>query len=234
MLLLQVRPQRRRTPQHALAATPGDGQVSVAFTAPTSNGGSAITDYEYQLDGGDWTTASTTSSPVVITGLTNGTSYSIKLRAVNSAGVGAESAAVTSTPAATSNAPTALVATPGDGQVSVAFTTPTSNGGAAITDYEYQLNGSTWTTAITTSSPVVITGLTNGTSYSIKLRAVNSAGKGAASEAVSVLLSSPASAFEAAKEKIKSTITQGAKHSVNSTVALNQLMTRGALPRHQP
>jgi len=83
-----------------LATTPGDGKVSVAFTAPTDTGGSAITDYEYQLDGGDWTTAITTSSPVVITGLKNGTSYSIKLRAVNIEGVGAESAAVTSTPAA--------------------------------------------------------------------------------------------------------------------------------------
>ena len=83
-----------------LATTPGDGKVSVAFTAPTDTGGSAITDYEYQLDGGDWTTAITTSSPVVITGLKNGASYSIKLRAVNIEGVGAESAAVTSTPAA--------------------------------------------------------------------------------------------------------------------------------------
>ena len=168
----------------ALATTPGDGQVSVAFTAPTSNGGSAITDYEYQLDGGDWTTASTTSSPVIITGLTNGTGYSIKLRAVNSLGVGAESAAVTSTPAATSNAPTSLATTPGDGKVSVAFTAPTSNGGSAITDYEYQLDGGDWTTASTTSSPVIITGLTNGTSYSIKLRAVNSLGVGAESAAV--------------------------------------------------
>ena len=83
-----------------IVATPGDGQVSVAFTAPTDTGTVAITDYEYQLDGGNWTTAITTSSPVVITGLTNGTSYSIKLRAVNIEGVGAESAAVTSTPAA--------------------------------------------------------------------------------------------------------------------------------------
>ena len=83
-----------------IVATPGDGQVSVAFTAPTDTGTVAITDYEYQLDGENWATAITTSSPVVITGLTNGTSYSIKLRAVNIEGVGAESAAVTSTPAA--------------------------------------------------------------------------------------------------------------------------------------
>ena len=131
----------------------------------------------------------------------------------------------------TSNAPTALVATAGDGQVSVAFTAPTNNGGAAITDYEYQLDGGDWTTAITTSSPVVITGLTNGNSYSIKLRAVNSAGNGAESASVSVLLGSPASAFEEAEEEIKAIITQDATRSLTSTLSSNQRMTRGARSR---
>jgi hypothetical protein len=210
----------------------GDGIVWVAFQAPTDTGGVAITDYEYELDdNGTWTSASTASSPVMITGLTNGTSYSIKLRAVNSEGEGAESAAVTSTPATTPDAPTALVATPGDAQVSVAFQVPSSDGGAAITDYEYQLDGGTWTSASTTSSPVVITGLTNGTSYSIKLRAVNSELHGAESVAVSVLLGSPTSAFEEAEAEVQAIITRDAIRSLNSTVSSNQRMTRGARSR---
>ena len=131
----------------------------------------------------------------------------------------------------TTNTPTALVATPGDGLVSVAFTAPTDTGGAAITDYEYQLDGSAWTSSGKTSSPVVITGLTNGTSYSIKLRAVNSAGKGAASEAVSVLLGSPASAFEEAEEEVQAIITQDATRSLTSTLSSNQRMTRDARER---
>jgi hypothetical protein len=175
--------------------------------------------------------ASTSTSPVVINGLTNGTSYSIKLRAVNSVGDGADSAAISSTPAAIADAPTDLVATPGDSQVSVAFTAPSSDGGAAITDYEYQLEDGTWVSASTSTSPVVITGLTNGTSYSIKLRAVNSAGDGAASDAVTVLLGSPATAFEEAKEEIKAIITQDAARSLNSTLSSNQRMTRGARSR---
>jgi len=218
----------------AFVATPGDGKITVAFTAPSNDGGATITNYEYSMDGGTSYTAfspTMTSSPVVITGLINGTSYSIKLRAVNSAGDGTESDAVTSTPAATSNAPTALVATPGDAQVSVAFTAPTSNGGAAITDYEYQLDGGAWTSSGKTSSPVVITGLTNGTSYSIKLRAVNSAGNGAESAAVSVLLGSPASAFDEAKEEVQAIITQDATRSLTSTLSSNQRMTRGARSR---
>ena len=216
----------------ALVATAGDGQVSIAFAAPSTDGGTTITDYEYELDdSGTWASAGVTSTPVVITGLTNGTSYSIKLRAVNSVGDGAESAAVTSTPATTPDAPTSLVATRGDAQVSVAFQVPSSDGGAAITDYEYQLDGGTWNSASTTSSPVVITGLTNGTSYSIKLRAVNSELHGAESVAVSVLLGSPASAFEEAEAEVQAIITQDATRSLNSTRSSNQRMTRGARSR---
>ena len=129
------------------------------------------------------------------------------------------------------NAPTDLETSVSDGQTSIAFTAPTDDGGAAITDYDYQLDGGAWARSGKTSSPVVITGLTNGTSYSIKLRAVNSAGVGAASEAVSVLLGSPASAFEAAKEEIKAIITQDATRSLTSILSSNQRMTRDARER---
>ena len=77
----------------------------------------------------------------------------------------------------------------------MAFTAPSSNGGSTITDYEYQLDGGSWVSASTTTSPVVISGLTNGTSYSVKLRAVNAVGGGAASVSVSVNLPSPRSVF---------------------------------------
>ena len=132
----------------------------------------------------------------------------------------------------TASVPTSLVATVGDRQVSVAFTAPTSTGGSSIINYEYQLDGGAWTSsANTTSSPVVITGLTNGTSYSIKLRAVNSAGNGAESAAVSVLLGSPTSAFDEAEAEIKAIVTQDATRSLTSTLSSNQRMTRGARSR---
>ena len=85
--------------------------------------------------------------------------------------------------------PTALQATAGNAQATLAWTLPLNDGGAAISNYEYSLNnGTTWITfdpAITTS-PATITGLTNGTTYQIKLRALNSVGAGLASEMVSV------------------------------------------------
>jgi len=90
------------------------------------------------------------------------------------------------TPVSAPSAPTSLIATPGGGSASIAFTAE-SNGGAAITKYQYSTDGGTnWAdTDAGTTSPVKISGLTNGTSYSIKLRAVNDIGAGPASSAVS-------------------------------------------------
>ncbi len=170
--------------------TPGDGQVSVAFTAPTSTGGRNITDYKYSTDNGaTWVSASSTSSPIVITGLTNGTSYNVKIRAVNSVGDGTPSSAVAAEPAGVvvgPDAPQVDDVIPGDGKLTVRFTPPTNNGGASITDYEYSTdNGATWVSTGSTTSPIVITGLTNGTSYNVQLRAVNSSGAGTASTVMS-------------------------------------------------
>jgi hypothetical protein len=78
------------------------GRDSVAFIAG-SDGGAPVTNYEYSLDGGDnWTTRDpvSTSSPLVITGLANGTTYEVRIRALNVVGVGAASEAVSGSPEA--------------------------------------------------------------------------------------------------------------------------------------
>lgn len=78
------------------------GQISINFSAGASNG-SAITNYEYSINNGsNWTARSpvATTSPIVITGLSNGTSYSVRIRAVNGAGAGDSSTAVSATPSA--------------------------------------------------------------------------------------------------------------------------------------
>ena len=84
-------------------------------------------------------------------------------------------------------APTSLVATPGDGSASIAFTLGADNG-AAITNLDYSIDdGATWRTRLgSATSPLAITGLTNGTTYQVKLRAINSVGDGTPSSAVSV------------------------------------------------
>jgi subtilisin-like proprotein convertase family protein len=81
--------------------TPAAGRLTVAFAPPASDGGAALTGYEYSLDGGGtWTAPSpaVTTSPFTITGLVNGQAYAVRLRAVNSVGPGAASASVTARP----------------------------------------------------------------------------------------------------------------------------------------
>ncbi|WP_309613995.1 fibronectin type III domain-containing protein [Flavobacterium sp.] len=187
-----------------LTATAGNSQVTLAFTAG-SNGGSAITDYVYSLNGGSFTSAGTTTSPIVVTGLTNGTSYSFVVKAVNAAGNGTASSTVSATPRTTASAPSITTITPGDSSLSVAFTAPSSNGGAAITDYKYSINGgSSFISAGSTTSPIGISGLTNGTTYDVQLLAVNAAGDGAPSATVQ---GTPVAASTATITTNKSSVT---------------------------
>ncbi|MFZ3219640.1 MAG: autotransporter domain-containing protein [Rhodoferax sp.] len=245
--------------------TAGDGQVSVAFTAPLSSGGTTITNYTVTASPGG-ATGSGAASPLVVTGLTNGTAYTFTVTATNSAGTGPASiASVAVTPKAaqtitfnppggqnfgttptltatassgltptftsittgvctitsggaltfvtagtcTINAdqagngaylpattvgrtfnvnpvvpgtPTSPVGATGNGQVSVAFTAPASNGGSAIIDYTVTSSPGGFT-ATGATSPLVVTGLTNGTAYTFTVTARNTAGSGSASAA---------------------------------------------------
>ena len=80
----------------------------------------------------------------------------------------------TSTP----GAPTNLTAVVGDGQVVLTWDAPASDGGAAITDYEYRINGSgPWIPIGSTDTTHTVTGLVNGTEYTFQVRAVNRIGK---------------------------------------------------------
>nr|WP_324258970.1 DUF4347 domain-containing protein [Cellvibrio fontiphilus] len=75
------------------AATAGDGQVSVAFTAPANNGGSAITGYTVTSNPGGFTGGGNgfTTSPITVTGLTNGTAYTFTVTATNAIGTSTQS-----------------------------------------------------------------------------------------------------------------------------------------------
>src|SRR5206468_184423 len=116
-----------------LAATRGNAQVALAWTAPASNG-SAIIGYTATANPGGATCSSATLG-CTITGLTNGTLYTLSVTATNGVGTGPESASVTATPATVPGAPAGLSATAGNAQVVLGWTAPTSNGGSAITGF---------------------------------------------------------------------------------------------------
>ncbi len=84
-------------------ATPGNALAIVTFTVPTANGGSAITGYTAACSGGSASTvpvvtATSTGSPITVTGLSNGVTYACSVRATNSVGTGQPSASVGVTP----------------------------------------------------------------------------------------------------------------------------------------
>jgi hypothetical protein len=84
-----------------VSVTAGDGQVTVSWSAPASDGGSAITGYTVTASPGG-TTCAWTSGPLscVVTGLTNGTGYTFTVTAMNAAGTSAASTASGAVPAA--------------------------------------------------------------------------------------------------------------------------------------
>ena len=70
-----------------LEAVGGDRQVTLSWEAPEDDGGSAITDYEYRIDGkGDWISTGSTDTTHTVSGLVNGTEYVFEVRAVNRIG----------------------------------------------------------------------------------------------------------------------------------------------------
>ncbi|HTW08297.1 MAG TPA: fibronectin type III domain-containing protein [Acidimicrobiales bacterium] len=174
-----------------------DESLTVAFDSPASDGGTAVTSYEYSTDAGATWQARTdgqalTATAMTITALssngttplTNGTTYYVEVRAVNGAGAGPGSAVASGMPSTTPGAPTISSMTPGNGELAVVFA-PGPNGGAAVTAYEYSIDsGSSWQTTGSLAPAFTVPGLTNGTNYPVEVRAVNTNGASPASASV--------------------------------------------------
>ncbi len=80
-----------------VAATPGTGEATVSWTAPAWNGGSAVTSYTATASPGG-ATCTTATTGCTITGLTNGTMYTVTVSAAHAIGTGPASTGVTVTP----------------------------------------------------------------------------------------------------------------------------------------
>lgn len=167
-------------------------KFSVTWTAPANDGGATITDYKIGItpSGGSETVTSHggTTPPHEITGLTDGTVYGVRVRAVNSEGDGAWSATLNQVAALVPDAPTGLSATPITNGLDLSWTAPSYNGGAAVTGYtvRYTPSGGSATTVNTGNSlqTYSLTGLTGGTSYDVEVAAINAAGTSAYSSTV--------------------------------------------------
>ena len=168
----------------SVSVTPGNGVATVSWTAPASNGGTAITGYTVTSSPGGFTATTTWATSVTVSGLSNGTAYTFTVTASNAIGTGsASSASASVTPLAVPGAPTAVSGSPGDGQASVSWTAPASNGGSAITGYTVTSSPGSFTATTTGATSATVTGLTDGTGYTFTVTATNVVGTGSASAA---------------------------------------------------
>ena len=198
-----------------LTAAAGDGQVSLSWQVPSSDGGAAVTSYNvYQ---GGKKAASVTGTGATVKNLANGTTYSFTVTAVNKAGEGPASRAASATPTAAitkPGAPNGLTASPGNGQVILSWTAPKSTGGAAISSYNVYQGGKK--AASVTGTGATVKNLANGTTYSFTVTAVNKAGEGPASGAASATPAAASASTSASASASGSTSASGSASAAAS------------------
>ena len=181
-------------PTGLTATTNGATQIDLAWTAPTDDGGAAITGYRIEVSsdaGSLWSdlVADTGSTDTTYehTGLSAGTTRHYRVSAINSAGTGNPSNEDSATTVSAPGAPRNVAASAGNALVELTWEPPTSNGGAAITGYQYRYKttGSYggWTSAGGPDArSLTVPGLANDTLHTFQVRARNSVGAGPASE----------------------------------------------------
>ena len=174
-------------------AVASNGQLIFTWNCPL-DGGSQITEFtaQWRAAGGTFASVTTTIPRLVLTGLTNGTTYEVQVTATNSIGTSPSSPIGSGTPVAAvpaGGATMALRATAGDTEVDLDWLEP-HNGGDPISEYRIQWREHTqaYTTGrqiTATTTTATVTGLTNGTEYFFQVIPVNGQGAGPASNEAS-------------------------------------------------
>lgn len=167
----------------ALTAQRANAAVTLNFAPPASNGGDAIVSYTGYCGAAS---ASAAAPPLLVSGLSNGVAVTCAVVATNSIGPGAASAATASvTPATLPDAPQLIAAAPVAGSAQLVFSAPAHNGGAPVTGY-----GASCTpgplTAGGSNSPLLVSGLVDGTTYTCAVHAINDVGAGSASNSLNL------------------------------------------------
>jgi len=178
----------------------GTTDLTLSWTLPASNGGSAITDYKVEMssnDGATWTAVSHAASKnlaLKITGLPEGTKRLFRVSAINGVGTSDSSAVISGTTLGNvPDAPTSLrVASKTSTTVTITWSQTQVVGGSPVRGFVIEFSrdgGSTWAiakSAVTKNLSSVISGFKSGTNYKIRVRAINDVGSSAASSFVSV------------------------------------------------
>ena len=190
-------------PRSLSVSAVGSEVLAVSWVAPSDSGGHAISQYEAEYVLGsspDWSSQDVEREVVTglstsLSGLTNGSVYSVRVRASVSTGDG-EWASGSGTPLALPGAPSIGSVSDGDTELVVVWTAPTAVGGSAVIDYQVRYRAKAgpdepeadWEvdSSSVTGSPWTIDRLVNGVLYEVGVRARNSLGRGEWSASSSV------------------------------------------------
>ena len=183
-------------PLTVAAQTNADSSATVTWSAPTSNGGNAITKYTAtvydDVAAGNVVNSCTTTGALTCTvpALTAGNLYYVEVRASNLAGQGvASSPRVTIAPVGVPTAPRLVTATAGSGTATISWALPSRSGGYVMTQFTAKayttVNGKVPVatcifTVVNIADPMscTINGLTNARTYSVAVSATNPIGTG--------------------------------------------------------
>ena len=163
-----------------LTLSPQNRAIRASWSAPSGT----VTGYHLEhkeSSTANWDRHPTSSTSVDIVNKTNGTEYSVRVRAVNGNALGAWSDTGTVTPNKRPDQVKSLKLTAGDQPISASWNAPASE--LPITGYDVQYKKDSqpdgayvYAGHTGTTTSYTITGLTNGTAYRVRVRAVNSAG----------------------------------------------------------
>jgi len=157
-----------------------NGAANITWVAPSSNG-APITSYTVTSSPGGFT-ATTSSTSAQVTGLQSNTAYTFSVTATNAVGASDPGTSSSITATTVPQAPTIGTAIDADtgNSVTVAYTA-NATGGKAISTFTATSSPGSFTG--TGASPITVSGLTTGTSYTFTVTATNANGTSAASAA---------------------------------------------------
>jgi hypothetical protein len=217
------------------AATSGNGQVTLTWTAARTNPAFPVTGYVVTPSiagvAQTPTTFNSAATTEVVTGLTNGAAPTFTVTALNANGAGPASAPSGATTIGAPGLPTAVSAAPGDGQAIVKWAAPVSNG-LTITGYTVTplVAGVAQAPRIFNSAATTetITGLTNGTTVTFKVaaRTVFATGrKSTASPPIVVGAPDPPTAVTASGGAGQATVHWTAPAAINGAAITGYIVT---------
>jgi titin len=178
----------------SVTAAPLCESANVGWNAPLTDGGSPVTNYTVFARAGNQLVTDTVGGSTfsdVLSGLTDGTTYSVTVAAQNAVGAGLESSPpVSVTPVCVPAVPLSVTAAPLCESASVGWNAPATDGGSPVTGYTVVLQSGIQVVATDvlngTARSDVFSGLTDGASYTVTVLATNALGSGVASTPVTV------------------------------------------------